>query len=176
MENYDKNDSIKISLSDIINAVVLLFGLTAFCMIFVDCVKCTNFLRATTCFKGYQTAFGGAAGILSFSFFNFLPFLFVLVASVFAGLKFFGIKISDFDFDWIVAGLFFLAAIFFFVSPVTLQFQSTTEAQNFKNIYSFYMGVGLIVAAVLSLFASLLVAGQKVFGILVKKGYFNVEK
>ena len=94
MDNYENNDSVKIGLSDIINGAMLLFGLTAFCMLFVDCVKCVKvFGGETVCFKGYEIAFGGAH-VLTFSFFNFLPFLFVLAASILVGLKFFGIKLD----------------------------------------------------------------------------------
>lgn len=176
MDNNQKNDSVKIGLSDIINGAALLFGLTAFCMLFVDCVKCTNVFRATTCFKGHQVVFGGVNGLLTFSFFNFLPFLLVLVASILSGLKFFGVDLSGKYLDWIIAGLFALAAVFFFVSPLALNFAQTDEARQFKNIYSFHMAVGLIVAAILSLLSALIVAAQKAFEILEKKGAFNVKK
>lgn len=179
MDNYENNDSVKIGLSDIINGAVLLFGLTAFCMLFVDCVKCVKVVNLigseTVCFKGYEIAFGGAH-VLTFSFFNFLPFLFVLAASVLVGLKFFGIKL-DFkviDADWVIAALFGFATVFFFISPVTLRFSS--DATAFKNGRSFYMAAGLIVASILSLLSALVLAAQKTLQILIKKGVINVKQ
>ncbi len=174
MAGSNKSGGIKSLVSEIADGAVLLFGLIAFCMLFVSCVKLGNSAllgSAYAPYTGIQIVFG-YNNVLGFSFMNFLPFFFVFVALVIVILNFFGAfsSFKDFDIEIVATALFLLATVLFFWSPKFVNITSQTNVFSEKKL-----GVGLIMAGVLSVLCALILGAKQTFSYLVKKGYISVS-
>lgn len=173
MKNSNKKGGLSSYISSVADGAALLFGLVAFCMLFVDCVKLSSVLLGSYSYKGSEIVFGN--NILGFSFMNFLAFLFTFAASVLVALNFFGV-FDDiwFDFEVVAMLLFAVAAILFFLMPVFVNIKQI-EGSDMYSFTGRHMAVGTVMAAVLSLLAAIVLAAKQAFKILVSGGYIKVS-
>lgn len=173
MENSNKKGGLSSLISSVVDCAALLFGLIAFCMLFVDCVKLSNVYVGSSNYKGSEIVFGN--NLLGFSFMNFLAFLFVFAASALVALNFFGVLDGfDFDFEIIAMVLFAVAAILFFLMPVFVNVKQIGGSDMF-TFKSKQMAVGAVMAAVLSLLAAIVLGAKQAFNYLVKGGYIKIS-
>lgn len=163
-----KKGGLKSLVSELVDGAALLFGLIAFCMLFVSCVELTG-IYASSFYTGSQIVFG-FGGVLSFSFMNFLPFFFVFVAVIIVALNFFGaFKSLDFDVEIIATALFLVAAVLFFWSPRFVQINNGAFSGR-------KLATGLIMAAMLSILSAIVLGAKQIFDYLVKNGYVKVSE
>lgn len=153
-----KNKSL---LGKVIYALAIVAGIAAICMMFVTSLRIEgnlSFLRSTSEFTGAQTTFGYAtenATYFQFSFMNLLPYVLVLVAVVLTALKLFGVLKSNL-FDFLSLAMFVVAGVFFFLTVnFAVMSEGLSNAINVANrlttVVTTHLGVGAIVAGVLSL-------------------------
>ena len=125
-------------------------------------------------FTGWQTAFGFTAEeawgssvvryeILKFSFLNIMPYILLMGGIVVYVIDALG-KGKTF-FGWITAGLFLVAAVFFFLSIVGIQFGADVDFA----IEELLMGPGPIIGGICSILASLCAATTPVMNLIEAK-------
>lgn len=124
-------------------------GIVAIAMIFVVCVVTQPILTKTTGYTGIQIVFGfkeGSAEVFKFSFLGLLPYILSLGGIVLALLKIKGLeKVLSF----VAAGTFIVAAVFFFITPSTVQ-----ADEMLLKILDLKLAVGAIVSGVLCILAA----------------------
>ena len=153
----------KFKLSGYCDFAAILFGVAAFCMMFLTCVKYTGVFTGTTEFTGYQIAFGYSAKsgsvsvqMLAFSFMNLLPYILVLVGIFATALCAFG-KRSSGLLGIIAFAAFVVAAVFFFLAAnfVVLPESTLFSKENFS------LAVGSILSGSFSIVAALCFVAKK---------------
>lgn len=147
---------VKAKKGQIIDLVVLLLGIAAICMMFLTGVKATGKLtKVVTEFKGTDVVFGSEDTFpqTAFSFMAMLPYLLTLIGVVLVALKLFNV----FDLELIAFIAFVVAAVFFFIAPSFITFVNNDA----KELYTFSLGVGSILAGVFSALSGLAVLAKK---------------
>ena len=154
-------------LSKRLSVAIVLLAIYSLLMIFMPAVAIKE---STNSFTGLQVVFGYSViqdlGILGgtqiwedlgFSFFNLLPYIFVLAALVLMALRKFGV-VSKW-FTLIAVLLFILAAVFFF-----LQVSFCVPLKNMpeQTIEKFALGNGSLLATISSALAGLLLLGKSI--------------
>lgn len=163
----------KISLALILSAVAALLGIVTIVMLAAPGISYTLEVfgqKATTKYSMAQLTFGNKDGGFAFSFMNFLPFLLVIAGialCVITALK--GNKFTAF----IAAVCFLAAGILFFCCKQLIVFDTGDLTGDLKDaaveiaketIKEFKLGVGAILAGILSILAALASAGAAVLG------------
>lgn len=163
----------KISLALILSAVAALLGIVTIVMLAAPGITYTADLvvtKTTTTFSMAQLTFGNKDGGFAFSFMNFLPFLLVIAGialCVITALK--GNKFTAF----IAAVCFLAAGILFFCCKQLIVFDTGDLTGDLKDaaveiaketIKEFKLGVGAILAGILSILAAIASAGAAVLG------------
>lgn len=163
----------KISLAVILSAVAVLLGIVTVVMLSAPAISYTVELlgqKATTTYSMAQLTFGYKEAFFTFSFMNLLPFLLAaagIVLCVITALK--GNKFTAF----IGAVCFLTAGILFFCCKQLIVFDTgdaTGEIKDlaiegYKKLYEpFKLGIGAILAGILSILASVASAGAAVLG------------
>lgn len=152
----------KLQLSGYCDFVAMLFGVAAFCMMFLTCVKYTGIISNYD-FTGYQIAFGYAeksgsvsVQMLAFSFMNLLPYILVLVGIFATALCAFG-KRSSGLLGIIAFAAFVVAAVFFFLAAnfIVLPESAILTKENFS------LAVGSILSGSFSIVAALCFVAKK---------------
>lgn len=154
----------KFKLSGYCDFVAMLFGVAAFCMMFLTCVKYTDSARVKE-FTGYQIVFGysekliGSSSVqwLVFSFMNLLPYILVLVGIFATALCAFG-KRSSGLLGIIAFAAFVVAAVFFFLAA---NFVTLHEDAIFISKENFSLAVGSILSGSFSIVAALCFVAKK---------------
>lgn len=146
----------KFKLSGYCDFAAILFGVAAFCMMFLTCVKFSGSVLSKE-FTGYQVAFGyseksGSVSvqILAFSFMNLLPYILVVAGVAATALCAFGRRSSGF-LGAIAFAAFVVAAVFFFLAAnfVVLPESSVLSKENFA------LAIGSILSGSFSIVAAL---------------------
>ena len=164
MAKKSNSKKVSIGLDKLVYGCAALLALVAFCMLFVPALSVDTGLLVAT-FKGTEVVFG-LEGYFVFSFMNFLTYLFVVAALVFAVLRLFGVVKSKL-FDLLAAGLLIAAGILFFMASVFAA-PVTTGLLPYASVYnSAKVGLlaGPIVAGILSLLAGAGVLCYSLLGI-----------
>ena len=149
-----KKKSSKISVSNLLYCAALVLGVVAVCMIFVAAFSVKRPLLTDT-FTGLQAVFGYKSGdftYLGFSFMNLLTYILLLAAVIFAVLKLCGV-VKGKAFNFVVAALFIVAGVFFFITPNFAAYGETYKTYVDAVGSSVALGAGSIVAAITSICA-----------------------
>lgn len=142
----------------IIDLLVLLFGIAAICMMFVTAVNYTgSILGSTSAFKGTEIIFGDEDGVFAFSFMAMLPYLLTLIGVVIVALKLFNV----FDLELVAFVAFVVAAVFFFLTPNFIVIADQYVDKTLRAAGTFSLGVGSILAGVFSAVSGLAILAKK---------------
>ncbi len=163
----------KISIALILSAVAALLGIVAIVMLAAPGITYTLEVlgkKSTTNYSMAQLTFGTEKGGFAFSFMNFLPFLLVVVGIVLAALT----ALKGNKLTAIIAAVCFLAAgVLFFCCKQLIVFDTgdlSGEAKDLavkvakEAIKEFKLGIGAILAGILSILSAIACAGAGVLG------------
>ena len=135
----------------------LLLGLIALIMIFVNNVNIVGAYSGEVHYagSGLWAVFGHTTdnniSVFSFSVMNLITYLLVIAGMVLIGLKM-GKVLKSKVVDLVAIGLFVVGGIFFFLVPA---FAISSYANALGSLVSLKLGVGAIVAGVLSLVSAI---------------------
>ncbi|MDE7296228.1 MAG: hypothetical protein K2N84_03080 [Clostridia bacterium] len=163
----------KISIALILSAVAALLGIVAIIMLAAPGITYTLEVlgkKSTTNYSMAQLTFGNEKVKFAFSFMNFLPFLLVVAGIVLAALT----ALKGNKLTAIIAAVCFLAAgVLFFCCKQLIVFDTgdlSGEAKDAavklaKEAYKeFKLGIGAILAGILSILSAISCAGAAVLG------------
>lgn len=150
-----------LSTGKLLGYVVAVLGLVAICMAFLAGVttgktKVGSVTVDATEYSGFQVAFGykkNDVAVLGFSFMALLPLLLAVAGTVLAVVN--TLKKDSKLLNFVVAGLFVVAGILYFIMPSFMVFADTLSGASAK-LLDFKLGVGAILAGICSLLAGLI--------------------
>lgn len=163
----------KISIALILSAVAALLGIVSLIMLAAPGISYTVELlgmKTTTTYSMAQLTFGSEKGGFAFSFMNLLPFLLSAIGIVFCAIT--AIKGNKFT-AFLAAVCFLAAGVLFFCCKQLIVFDTGDLTGDLKDsaieiskevIKNFKLGIGAILAGILSILAAIASAGAAVLG------------
>lgn len=150
-----------LSLGKILGFVVALLGLVAICMVFVDAVttgdkEVFGVTVEGVKYSGIKVIFGvkeNDTAVLSFSFMALIPVILVLAGTVLSVLN--ALKDDAKLVNFIIAGMFVVAGVLYFIMPNFMVFADTLSGAIAKEL-EFKLAVGSIIAGVCSVLAGVI--------------------
>lgn len=128
-------------------------------------------------FYGYDIVFGikdGELAGLKFSFLALLPYIFALAAVVLLVFRILDKYLSK-KFDFLIASLFLVSSLLFFLSGNFVVYSANLVGELFKS-FDYKLSYGLIVSGVCSLISMCCVVASFVSGEMIKVSEDNLEK
>lgn len=150
-----------LSLGKILGFVVALLGLVAICMVFVDAVttgdkEVFGVTVEGVKYSGIKLIFGvkeNDMAVLSFSFMALIPVILVLAGTVLSVLN--ALKDDAKLVNFIIAGMFVVAGVLYFIMPNFMVFADTISGAFVKEL-EFKLAVGSIIAGICSVLAGVI--------------------
>lgn len=150
-----------LSLGKILGFVVALLGLVAICMVFVDAVttgdkEVFGVTVEGVKYSGIKLIFGvkeNDMAVLSFSFMALIPVILVLAGTVLSVLN--ALKDDAKLVNFIIAGMFVVAGVLYFIMPNFMVFADTLAGAVAKEL-EFKLAVGSIIAGICSVLAGVI--------------------